>query len=64
VPTSTDDRRDVLTVIAHMRAKPGREQELRDALTALVEPTSKEAGSVDDDLLDGGLHITRLRRIA
>ena len=105
MPTPTDDRRDLLTVIAHMRAKPGREQDLRDALTALVEPTSKEAGYVNydlhqavedpavfffyenwespealdahlaaphleqfvgvmDDLLDGGLHITRLRRIA
>jgi quinol monooxygenase YgiN len=105
MPTPTDDRRDLLTVIAHMRAQPGREQDLRDALTALVEPTSKEEGyvnydlhqSVDDpavfffyenwesaqaleahlatphlehfasvmgNLLDGGLTITRLQRIA
>ncbi|MDP9434515.1 MAG: antibiotic biosynthesis monooxygenase [Actinomycetota bacterium] len=103
--TPTDTRRDLLTVIAHMRAKPGKEQDLRDALVALVEPTSKEAGFVNydlhestqqpglfylyenweseaqldehlaaphlqefagrlDELLDGGLHINRLRRIA
>ena len=105
MPTPTDERRDLLTVIAHMRAEPGREQDLRDALVALVEPTSKEEGYVNDDLhqgvedpavlffyenwtsgdaldahlktphlehfagimddlLDGGLHITRLQRIA
>jgi quinol monooxygenase YgiN len=92
-------------VIVHMRAKPGREQELRDMLTGLVEPTSVEDGFVDDDLhvsledpavfllyenwesgealdahfqtphlqafmeaapylLDGGLDLTRLQRIA
>ncbi len=44
VPTPTDDRRDLLTVIAHMRAKPGKEEELRSALQALVEPTTKEKG--------------------
>ena len=48
--TPTDDRRDLLTVIAYMRAKPGREQELRAALEALVEPTSQEAGYVNYDL--------------
>ena len=105
MPTPTDDRRDLLTVIAYMRAKPGREQDLRDALTALVEPTSQEAGYVNydlhqsiedpavfcfyenwesgealdahlaaphlehfvgimDDLLEGGLTIHRLQRIA
>lgn len=103
--TPTDDRPDLLTVIAHTRAKPGREQDLREALIALVEPTSQEAGFVNydlhqgaedpavfylyenwesaealdahlamphldqfvavmDDLIDGGLHINRLRRIA
>ena len=105
MPTPTDERRDLLTVIAHMRAKPGKEQALREALEALVAPTAKEAGYVNydlhqgaedpavfflyenwesaqalddhlaaphleefvdvmDDLLDGGLHITRLHRIA
>ena len=103
--TPTDDRPDLLTVIAYMRAQPGKEQQLKDALTALVEPTTKEPGYVTydmhqgvedpamfffyenwespehldahlqaphlaqfvgvmDDLLDGGLTITRLRRVA
>lgn len=105
MPTPTDERRDLLTVIAHMRAKAGKEQALREALEALVAPTAQEDGYVNydlhqgvedpavfffyenwtspealdahlaaphlekfvgvmDDLLDGGLHITRLRRIA
>ena len=51
--TPTDDRRDLLTVIARMRAKPGKEQELRDALEALVEPTSTEKGYVNYDLHQG-----------
>ncbi|SDN76454.1 putative quinol monooxygenase [Geodermatophilus sp. DSM 45219] len=50
MPTPTDDRRDLLTVIAHMRAKPGQEDRLRAALTSLVEPTSQEAGYVNYDL--------------
>lgn len=103
--TPTDERRDLLTVIVRMRAKPGQEQRLRDELTALVEPTSQEAGFVNydlhvsiedpavfflyenwesgealdthfgqphlvrfvglvDELLDGGLDLTRLQRIA
>lgn len=48
--TPTDDRPDLLTVIAHMRAKPGKEDELRRELTALVEPTSQEEGFVNYDL--------------
>jgi quinol monooxygenase YgiN len=51
--TPTDDRRDLLTVIAHMRAKPGKEQELNDALVALVEPTTQEDGYVNYDLHQG-----------
>ena len=103
--TPTDERREVLTVTAHMRAKPGREQDLREALESLVAPTAQEDGYVNydlhqgvedpavfffyenwtspealdahlaaphleqfvgimDDLLDGGLSISRLRRIA
>ena len=102
--TPTDERRDLLTVIASMRAKPGKEQALRDALQALVAPTTQEKGYVNydlhqgvedpavfffyenwesgealdahlgaphlvdfvgrmDDLLDGPLQISRLRRI-
>ena len=105
MPTPTDERRDLLTVIASMRAKPGKEQALREALEALIAPTSQEDGYVNydlhqgvedpavfffyenwtsgealdahlaaphlekfagimDDLLDGGLSISRLRRIA
>ena len=105
MPTPTDERRDLLTVIASMRAKPGKEQALREALEALIAPTAQEDGYVNydlhqgvedpavfffyenwtsaealdahlaaphlerfvgimDDLLDGGLSISRLRRIA
>ncbi len=105
MPTPTDERRDLLTVIASMRAKPGKEQALREALEALIAPTVKEDGYVNydlhqgvedpavfffyenwesgealdahlaaphlvafvgrmGDLLDGGLQVSRLRRIA
>ena len=50
MPTPTDDRRDLLTVIAFMRAAPGKRDELRAALEALVEPTSREKGYVNYDL--------------
>ena len=53
MPTPTDDNRNLLTVIARMRAKEGKEHELRDALVALVEPTSKEKGYVTYDLHRG-----------
>ena len=48
--TPTDDNRDLLTVIASMKAAPGKEDELRDALQALVEPTTQEDGYVNYDL--------------
>lgn len=48
--TPTDDNRDLLTVIAYMKAAPGKEDELRDALQALVEPTTQEDGYVNYDL--------------
>lgn len=53
MPTPTDDRPDLLTVIAYMRAAPGRREELRATLEALVEPTSKEKGYVNYDLHQG-----------
>ena len=53
MPTPTDDRRDLLTVIAYMRAAPGKRDELRAALEALVEPTSRENGYVNYDLHQG-----------
>ena len=48
--TPTDQNRDLLTVIAFMRAAPGKEDELRKELEALIEPTSQEAGYVIYDL--------------
>jgi quinol monooxygenase YgiN len=39
-----------LTVVARIRAKPGLEQVVREALTALVEPTRKESGCINYDL--------------
>ena len=53
MPTPTDDRRDLLTVIAYMRAAPGKRDELRAALEALIEPTSREKGYVTYDLHQG-----------
>lgn len=51
--TPTDDRRDLLTVVAYMRAAPGKRDELKAGLEALIEPTSKEAGYVNYDLHQG-----------
>jgi quinol monooxygenase YgiN len=48
--TPTDNRRDLLTVIAYMRAAPGKRDELRQALEALIKPTSKEKGYINYDL--------------
>lgn len=50
MPTPTDDRRDLLTVIAYMRAAPGKRDELHQALESLIEPTSKEKGYINYDL--------------
>lgn len=51
--TPTDARPDLVTVIAHMRAKPGKEQALRNGLEALIEPTRQEVGYVNYDLHQG-----------
>jgi len=40
----------LLTVVAHIHAKPGKEEELRGALLALVAPTRVEDGCVQYDL--------------
>ena len=40
----TDENRDLLTVVAVMRAKAGREEDLRAALEELIEQTTKEDG--------------------
>jgi len=50
VATPTDDNPNLLTVIARMTAKPGKEQELRTALEELVAPTVGESGNVNYDL--------------
>jgi quinol monooxygenase YgiN len=50
LPTPTDDRRDLLTVVAYMRAAPGKREELRQALEALIQPTTREKGYVNYDL--------------
>lgn len=39
----TDSNRELLSVVATMRAKPGKEQELRKLLEGLVEPTRAES---------------------
>jgi quinol monooxygenase YgiN len=51
--TPTDTRRDLLTVIARMHAKPGKEREPREALESLIEPTVQEKGCVNYDLHQG-----------
>lgn len=48
--TPTDNRSDLLTVIAYMRAAPGKQDELRKALEALIQPTRKEKGYVNYDM--------------
>jgi quinol monooxygenase YgiN len=41
---------NLLTVVAVLKAKPGKEEALREALLGLVEPTRAEAGCVQYDL--------------
>ena len=48
-----------LTVVAVLRAKPGREQELKNALTALIIPSHADAGCVNYDLHQGVEDPTR-----
>ncbi len=43
----------LLTVVAEMVAKPGREDDLKRELLALIEPTRKEDGCVQYDLHQG-----------
>lgn len=38
---------ETLTVIAHLRAKPGKEARVRELLLAMVESTCREAGCID-----------------
>lgn len=41
---------EIITVVAIMKAKPGKEEELRSAALALVEPTRQEQGCIQYDL--------------
>jgi quinol monooxygenase YgiN len=41
---------DSLTVIAHIRAKPGQESRVRKILEGLLAPTRAEAGCINYDL--------------
>lgn len=47
---TSEMRSEMLTVIAHARAKPGKEAHARDILRALVAPTRLEEGCIDYDL--------------
>lgn len=49
----TDEKRDLLTAVATMRAKPGKEQELRELLEGLIAPTRAEADNVTYALHQG-----------
>ncbi|MGQ0574749.1 MAG: putative quinol monooxygenase [Pseudonocardia sp.] len=40
----TDANPDLLTVVATMRAQPGREDDLQQALESIIEPTRAEDG--------------------
>lgn len=51
--TPTDDDRSLLTVVASMKAKPGKEAALREALEGLIAPTRAEEGNVNYDLHQG-----------
>jgi quinol monooxygenase YgiN len=50
----------VITVVAEMKAKPGKEADLRAAALALVAPTRKEQGCMQYDL---HVHVTDPGRV-
>lgn len=39
-----------LTIVAQLKAKPGKEKELQQVLQALIEPTRHEKGSINYDM--------------
>ena len=53
MPTPTDDNRGLLTVVAYMKAAPGKRDELKAELEDLIKPTSVEDGYVNYDLHQG-----------
>jgi quinol monooxygenase YgiN len=42
-----------LTVIAQIKAKPGKESQVRQELLSLIEPSRKDAGCINYDLHQG-----------
>lgn len=44
---------DMLSLVAHLRARPGLEQELARTMTALVGPSRAEEGCIDYHLHQG-----------
>ncbi len=40
-----------LTIVAELKAKPGKEAQLRQALQALIEPTRHQPGNINYDML-------------
>jgi quinol monooxygenase YgiN len=51
--TPTDQNRSLLTVLGLMRAKAGKEGELREVLESIVEPTHHDQGMVTYNLHQG-----------
>ena len=45
-----DHGREMVTVVAYLRPRPGKEDETRALLLSLVEPTREEPGCIDYDL--------------
>ncbi|MCI0628612.1 MAG: antibiotic biosynthesis monooxygenase [Acidobacteria bacterium] len=41
---------EMLTVVAHVRAKSGKEDEVRQGLRALLAPTRREEGCINYDM--------------
>jgi quinol monooxygenase YgiN len=52
VTTPTDTNRDLVTVIATLKAKAGMEDQLRAALSSLIEPSKADEGNVNYDLYE------------
>ncbi|GGM19873.1 putative quinol monooxygenase [Deinococcus aerophilus] len=48
--TSGPETGKPLTIIAKLKARPGKEQEVYDACRALLEPTRAEAGCINYDM--------------
>jgi quinol monooxygenase YgiN len=49
-----------VTVLAHIKAKPGKERQVRQELLSLVAPSRKDAGCLNYDLhqaLDNSAHF-------